>query len=139
MDNTEINLVVPALLPCNGRIVLQAVNKKEYKHGNIIIPVNHEIWTQERKPDRQRTQEDNPYKNYDFYVVAYAPEVNEQMRLPAVTPIEIGDKIIMSERFEPILYQEGPETLYFLIHWQDTLGVIKQTSKKLPPSNIDIS
>ncbi|MFA6917002.1 MAG: hypothetical protein WC222_11435 [Parachlamydiales bacterium] len=137
MDNKEINLVVPALLPCNGRIVLQAVNKKEYKHGNIIIPVNQEIWTNERKPDKQRQQEDNPYKNYDFYVVGYAPEVHEQMRLPADILIEIGDKVIMSERFEPILYQEGPETLYFLIHWQDTLGVIKQHKEvKRPVSNL---
>lgn len=120
----QINLRVPYLLPCNGRLVLQATSKEDYvTKSNIIIPVNFDLFNQ-RKSNKEEAETKSPYAGYDFYIVAMAPEVQEQMRLQHGRVPEAGDKAIVSERFTPILYREESE-LYFLIHWQDLLGIIK--------------
>ena len=116
-DQAEISLRIPELLACNGRLILQAVKKADAKsESGIIIPVNYEIWTQDRKSDRERAQEDNPYKWYDFYVVGMAPEVTTQMQLENGIIPEIGDKVIVSERFEPSeVYRHCPLNVHELL------------------------
>lgn len=132
-----IKLIVPLLLPGNGRIIMQAIPKQEMKtKSGLIIPVNTEIWTNERKTDRERREEVNPYKNYYFFAVGWAPEVPEQFRLSDGKSVEFADMIKLSERFEPILHFEGMN-VYFLIHWQDCLGVIRQ--KKLTDMKFEVS
>lgn len=133
-----INLRGPVILPSNGRIVLQAVEKAEKKKGLLYIPVKKKLYDP-RKPEREVVQEDNPQDVYDYYAVAMAPEVNEQMRLANGMKLELGDRVIISSNFSCIRWVDDEQYEYFLIHWQDTLGVIKQTTVKeqsFPDRNI---
>jgi len=119
-----VALEVPALLPSNGRLILQGFARKDYVKNNIIVPVSFNYIK-----DNQDLAKSNPYAGLDFYIVAMAPEVTEQLRVQDVNgepviPV-LGDLCIVSERFEPILYRPDPLKVYFLIHWQDILGIIK--------------
>lgn len=143
MKEKEIQLHIPALRPSNGRIVLQIETTEKFIKNvgtNILVPKHLQ-----KKGSTDNRSTENPDAEADYYVVAFAPEVREQLKIhlynfvdPVKHPdskkrealeketvgIEIGDQIILSSYFETIKYNEG-KNVYGLIHWQDIIGIIK--------------
>lgn len=146
-EERKINLVIPLLRPTNGRIMFQLESKERFKQhdSGLILPAS---LTKEKNKDNRSTE--NP-DDYEYYVVAWAPEVTEQLKfyersyIPEFVPepersqlqtrlgkIAIGEKAVLSENFETIKYSEG-KTLYGLVHWQDILGFLDQHQQSVAP------
>ena len=144
----ELKLIIPRLRPVNGRIILQLESREKYHKSDsgIILPPS---LTKEGKTDNRATE--NP-DDYDYFVVAFAPEVNEQLKMynsnyipsyvnePERTKlskelgnIRLGDQIMLSEHFETIKYTEG-NIVYGIIHWQDMLGIFSPKEKAQNPA-----
>lgn len=132
-DRKQINLRIPVMCASNGRIILQTESRPKFiteLNSGIIIPSAYAPQSQDNKDTK------NPDADKDFYVVAFAPEVSEQLRIHRQNEdgtadkleIQIGDRAILSEYFEAIIYNEGTKEDYRLVHWQDILGILKDNS-----------
>lgn len=139
MEKDDFKLQSPRLRPVNGRIILNMMSDNKYtkhKSVDIIIPKNLAI---EKNLDNRATE--NPDSGNRYFVVAMAPEVNEQLKLNKVNMIpeyvknkdqlkefaeldelRLGDEVLLSPNWEPIKFGEE-ETVFAIIHWQDILGV----------------
>jgi hypothetical protein len=135
----DFKLQSPRLRPVNGRIVLNIMRDDRYtkaKGVDILIPKDLAI---EKNMDNRATE--NPDAGNRYFVVAMAPEVNEQLRMNKVNLIpeyvknekqiaefseedelQLGDEITLSPNWEPIKFGEE-QTIFAIIHWQDILGV----------------
>lgn len=125
----RFDLVVPTLLPCNGRLILQIRSKEKFIEvvGGLILPSSAGGLSGDNRDSV------NPdWQKYRFFIVAMAPEVHEQMRVQDHNGdeinVEVGDEVFLSEYFQAIEYREGKYE-YRMIHWQDTLGINKGHSK----------
>lgn len=109
---------------------MQGFSRKDQKsESGLWLP--GKFSTFEKKDNRTTT---NPYEGYDFFCVGFAPEVNEQMRMEDKDgnkiEVQLGDRIILSELFEPIIYKEGQHE-FLLIHWQDVLGIVRDPNDEI--------
>jgi hypothetical protein len=137
-------LRTPRLRPVNGRLVLQASREDDYeklKSVDILIPKN--LAAQKKNDDNRMTE--NAWAGSRYFVVAIAPEVNEQLKLEQVNhipdylteeesaeykeldTIKLGDEVMLSPYFAPIEHSEH-DIVYAVIHWQDILGVNQEIS-----------
>ena len=129
----KIGLQIPQILPTNGRIICQAISKKEYKtKSGLIIPRT----TDPEMTDRER-KEKGPggiFIDHEYYVVSYAPEVKKDFKVPPIynpqtnlwynTRVEVLDQCVLSRNFYPVPYYENG-ILYAVVHMMDVLGIIK--------------
>jgi co-chaperonin GroES (HSP10) len=144
----DIKLIIPRLRPTNGRIMLQLESKEIQKAASGIIIPNAPAVADDNKGTK------NP-DNYDYFVVAFAPEVYEQLKVfnknyipdfvsePERTRlamelgrIKLGDQIVLSENFEVIKHYEVDKALYGLIHWLDILGIYSRNDDVSNESNL---
>lgn len=126
----NVKLRIPNLIPCNGRIIFQPVENKRFVQiakQKIIIAGSPDVDLED-----PRTQEKtDPFKDHVLFVVAFSPEVLEQMKMQDShgNPItlEIGMEVKRSTYMFPIMFSEmeGSKVYeYGMLHWQDVLGVV---------------
>lgn len=124
-------LITPRMLPVNGRIIAQPFKRPDFEtESKIILPAH---MAQAGKSNKELA-EMNPLYGYVFLVVSIAPRMDKEMPLPSFyyhptkrhynTKLQVGDQIILSDRFEPIQLRED-DNWYIIVHHMDVLSVEK--------------
>ncbi len=75
----EVNLVLPAIRPTNGRIVVQKISVEKFvksMNSPILLPKDQAV---QKSTDNRASN--NPDADKEFYIVGMAPEVFDQIKM----------------------------------------------------------